>query len=506
MVYRGKPSKACQPCRKRKLVCDLRPEGCSACRRAKIECSGYRDTEGLRVKDESALVRRRAQDKHSRQQQQQQPYTAIGPVIDLDLCHQARDIFYYNYVVGPSKSYDFLLPYYKATRDDHHLVTSLDAVSLAYLNYQKRSPSAQDEARRKYVKALQQTGEALQNKHLAMQNSTLLAILLLDLYEKITHKGPRAGDAWVTHLNGALSLVKLRGAKQFQDPASLRMLIRLSTNLLISAVAGAADILPGLLELRQKVSSILSGPGDPKWRESGLMLEYAEFKYRRKQGLVDDDEILAKAVYLDAGFAELSRNVESGWQYRVVTVEGRSSHHFENYHHEYPAEHIAQMWNVLRLTRILLNQVIHEYSARKMAAQAEDRELLLSPQEKSASTIRSLGSDICASVPQFIGDVADPPFSKIPATKSFASRLQRSRLADATQHLPCYRLIYPLYIAALSRLSLPSLTQYAIEQLRFMAEYHAIENAAKVADILESGEKREPWDVYVLLGSYAFVC
>ena len=39
-----------------------------------------------------------------------------------------------------------------------------------------------------------------------------------------------------------------------------------------------------------------------------------------------------------------------------------------------------------------------------------------------------------------------------------------------------------------------------------MADYHAIANAARVASILEGGEKRDPWLVYAMLGSYAFVC
>jgi hypothetical protein len=39
-----------------------------------------------------------------------------------------------------------------------------------------------------------------------------------------------------------------------------------------------------------------------------------------------------------------------------------------------------------------------------------------------------------------------------------------------------------------------------------MADHHGIENAAHVAHILQSGESRDPWHIYAMLGSYAFVC
>lgn len=63
-----------------------------------------------------------------------------------------------------------------------------------------------------------------------------------------------------------------------------------------------------------------------------------------------------------------------------------------------------------------------------------------------------------------------------------------------------------MYVAAQSPAGSPALRPWVIEQLRFMADYHAIANAARVASILEGGEKRDPWLVYAMLGSYAFVC
>ena len=153
MVYCGKLSKACLLCRKRKLVCDLRRDGCSQCNRAQLTCSGYRDTEAPRFRDESQAVQRKV---HARKA----PKT-IPRSLPVSISSQAKDIFYYNYVVGTTKPFGFLQAFYSPTSKDEHLSRSVDAVALAYLNYQRYSRSAQEEARQQYVAALTLTSTAI---------------------------------------------------------------------------------------------------------------------------------------------------------------------------------------------------------------------------------------------------------------------------------------------------------------------------------------------------------
>ena len=64
---------------------------------------------------------------------------------------------------------------------------SIDAVSLAYLSHQAYSNVALSTAREKYVSALHMTNKALQSPEVAVKDSTLLASLLLDLFEKFTN-------------------------------------------------------------------------------------------------------------------------------------------------------------------------------------------------------------------------------------------------------------------------------------------------------------------------------
>ncbi|KAL8785495.1 MAG: hypothetical protein Q9213_003321 [Squamulea squamosa] len=503
MVYCGPLSKACQPCRKRKLRCDLRRDACTQCTRAQLECYGYRDTDALRFRDESTAVQNRVVSK--------KPVAPVPQSLPVSIRSQARDVFYYNYVVGLAKPFDFLQAVYSPASKDDHLSRSVDAVALAYLHSHRPSVRVEEEARQTYVSAINCVSGALQNPDLAQQDSTIIAILLLDLYEKITTREPAFHGAWAAHLSGALTLVKLRGDEQFNDPSIVRVLMRLSTNLLISCVASNRPVLYDLVTLRHTIAARFPTPPDPKWQESDLVIEFASLRQDIMKGILTDNEATIALIELDAKFVTLGMQVPPDWQYATVRVDAKSNHHYESFHHIHPAEHIAQMWNTLRLTRILLNEII---CSKCLDTQGRPKP---NPQfqtihKRATGAIKEMAIDICASLPQYIDD---PPISFLQAFSQTGSSSAAPDLGkcdtpvgqpDPTRHLPCYRLIFPLYIAAQSSAAPPSLWKWVIKQLRFMADYHAIENAMTVAKILESGHKRPPWDIYAMLGSYAFVC
>ena len=504
MVYCGKLSKACLPCRKRKLRCDLRKNGCTPCARAQLICSGYRDTKALRLRDESSAVRNRV---NARQTIKTVPTSIFEPI-----CSRAKDLFYYNYVVGANKPFHFLQAFCSPTSKVDYLNRSVDAVALAYWNCQQHSPIAEEEARQQYVAALNLIGAALRTPDQARKDSTILAILLLDLYEKITNKDPSFYGAWAAHLSGAVALVKLRGNEQFEDLNVISMLMRLSTNLLISCAASDRPVCADCVALRSDIAINFPGSIDPKWQESDLMIEFARLRQEIKEGTLLDQEVIPSLINLDSKFAKLAMEVPPMWTYKTVHVDKRSRHHYELFHHIHPAEHIVQMWNTLRLTRISLNEMIYYRcldSREELKRGGRDAAL----QEHAIGIVRRMTSDICASVPQYIQQGPGSLFQNSAGQSEYSGMVSNSdavppslERSNPTHHVPCYRLIFPLYVVAQSFLAPDSLKRWVIERLRFMADYHAIRNAAAIATILESGEQRHPWHVYAMLGSYAFVC
>lgn len=381
MVYCGKLSKACLPCRKKRLLCDLRKDGCSQCSRAHISCTGYRDTSAIRIENQTTTVQRKAFRRT----------TATRPtlrVLNVSTCHQAREIFYHDHVFGETKGYRFLMQYYPPLSTDEHLCRSIDAVSLAYLAHHKHSSSALAEARRQYVDALRLIRKALQSPALVTKDSTILSILLLDMYEKISNKKPRYDGAWATHVKGALSLVQLRTNEQYRSAGGIGMLERLSTNILISCAVSDTVIPTELAALQAAVASPL------KWRESELMVQFACLKRQAKHRLLADDEIVRNAMNLDDQFLELSTWLPPSWQHKTVYVEEKSAHHYETYHYVYRDEHMGQMWSVLRLTRILICELIFSHCPEPAVEPS-----LISVQRNlkyAVTTIAQLSSDICA--------------------------------------------------------------------------------------------------------------
>ncbi|UPK89445.1 hypothetical protein LCI18_000380 [Fusarium solani-melongenae] len=82
MVNRGRPSKDCLPCRKRKLRCDLKAGTCGQCRRAGLECHGYRNPQDLVFRDQTEVARHKV-------------LVRVGvPVLNLDMDTRCRDAFF----------------------------------------------------------------------------------------------------------------------------------------------------------------------------------------------------------------------------------------------------------------------------------------------------------------------------------------------------------------------------------------------------------------------------
>ena len=493
MVYCGKLSKKCLPCRKRKLQCDLRIHGCSQCARANLICSGYRDTKTLRFRDETNAVKKKVTTRKST--------GTVCRSVSVPICDQAKELFYYNYVIGVNKPFHFLQALYSPASKFDFLNRSIDAVALAYFGYQRHLSGAEEHAREQYVSALSLTNAAIRDPYQAREDTTMLAILLLDLYEKMSNGNPIFHGAWATHLSGALALVKIRGREQFQQPNVVSMLTRLTTNLVISCVASGRPVPSDVVALRSEIALRVLGPTDPKWQETDLMIKFCCLRQQMREGSFPDDEIISSLISLDSEFAKLAAGVPSTWQYKTVHVGRKSRHHYDSFHHIYPAEHVAQMWNTLRLTRIALNEMIF---LRCLDNQVNVTHSVTSLQQHATAVIRDMAADICATVPQYIDSARQPECAE--RTHKGEPQHPVDDQTNLTHQVPCYRLIFPLFIVARSPRASNVLRKWAIKQLHFMADNHAIRNAAAIAENLESGKESHPWHIYAMLGSYAFVC
>lgn len=143
------------------------------------------DTERLRFLDESASVVRKALKVSPPSAPQYLP-------LSIDL--QARSIFFTYYATN--RRWGCLVPYNHPVDSPKHLTLTIEALSLAYLWRRVNSAVTLVFAREKYVQALRMTNKALKNSKEATQNTTLMASLLLDVFEKITNVESGNKTSW----------------------------------------------------------------------------------------------------------------------------------------------------------------------------------------------------------------------------------------------------------------------------------------------------------------------
>lgn len=291
----------------------------------------------------------------------------------------------------------------------------------------------------------------------------------------------------MSHINGALALVELREKSLLQDYTARRLSARLSTNLLISCVSANCPVPPELIKLRSDLEPFMNKE-DPKWQISGLVVKYSNLNGAIQDGFLPNSEIVARAAELDLDFLSLANHMASTWCYTTTYLEDASERVFEKWYDTYTDHFTTQGWNVLRVMRILLSDITRKQHASRDLGSSKN---LSSSRNLYVATdsIDEMAKDICGTVPQFTGYK-----STIPRTKDYCT----------TQRLRCYTLLFPLYVAGLYASSATQIKPWIVKQLRFMSGEMGIRNASVVADIFERGERACPWDVYAMLGSYAF--
>jgi len=137
--------------------------------------------------------------------------------------------FFFRHLVQMPRSKDSLRgyievlgPMYTNARANSILHQATHALALASLSNGQKSPLLRVEARKLYGRALRDVGDAIKDPVLARSNEILMSIMLFSLYEAITSTD-ESRTVWTRHINGAVTLVKLRGESIKKDPTSLHL-------------------------------------------------------------------------------------------------------------------------------------------------------------------------------------------------------------------------------------------------------------------------------------------
>ncbi|KAH8131661.1 hypothetical protein LI328DRAFT_11658 [Trichoderma asperelloides] len=495
MVYRG-PSKDCLPCRKRKLKCDLRKDGCGQCLRANISCFGYRDTNELIFRDQTRSVQRKMLASKATTVSLQlgtlnhvilpnanRLYSQPQPAWNV----RARHDFFAHYVYGLSSSYDILPALYEKAKLGDHLSLSVDAASLAFFASNHPTPSTEllRLAAENYMLALRQINKALSTRELASADSTLQSVLLLDLYEKIMGRDLISEQSWLAHLNGALALIKARGYNDMmRSEVSRKLANKLFTTLLISCYIASQRIPEGVVELGRRLD-IFHDKDDAKWRLTSMNCKMINFRIDVAEGKLSKSEIVAQAWQLKDAYREIEETSSQRWQPRHVMVSEEDPGRpfvFGDHYDVYRDHFTTQVRNTVRIMHLQL----HFYVQKSLVGD-ESEEAIRIRSESRALTER-IAEEVCASAPQFLLPNVHPnncvPFTPV-------------------QTLKCGILLPAMFIAG-SATTNPSLRLWVINTMKYIAASGHLRAASVTAKMLEQNPMLDFRFMYAKLGGYAF--
>ncbi|KAI8717060.1 Zn(2)-C6 fungal-type domain-containing protein [Fusarium sp. LHS14.1] len=462
MVNRGRPSKDCLPCRKRKLRCDLKAGTCGQCQRARLECHGYRNPQDLVFRDQTDVARHKV-------------LARVGvPVLNLDMDTRCRDTFFALYVTGISRSCTSLVPLYMKAPATGHLACSVDAVSLAFAGVQFESQEAMSLASKRYVTALQSLGQALRHPKALRSNQTLQSVLLLDLYEKICGQDPQQPRSWISHIQGAMCLIEARGNFDLSNPIACELARNVVTTLTISCGAVKAPVPESVLLLRRRLDGHVL---DTKWEFMNILLDIVNLRADMHNGrwLNHTDEAAERAKGLDRRLVSLEQKLPEDWKPVpcFTVIRHRPPLLLDGYHDAYPNHFVTQLWNTLRAMRLEMTKIIKDHDPNSEAA--------------ASKTINSTARKICHAVPQFM--------------------LPRSRPENAgpfspMEKLQCRSLLSHLYLAA--QLSADEhLREWICACMEYIAERGEMRVARDIAGIIRGRMDVDYWTVWAMTGCYA---
>lgn len=302
------------------------------------------------------------------------------------------------------------------------LLTSVQATGLAGLSNVLHSPDLMGRARAEYVSAIQLTNAALRSPQESREDSTLLSVMLLGMYEMITHQDEQSVSSWANHINGSVALLKLRGREHLYTLTGIRIFQQVTIWVLANCMYRGISIPPEFLDLRKSLAGFINIRSFG-WVLAETIMRFASHMEAMKKGALSDPcQLVEIALEIDRHL--LSMAEDHPQPYEVVPLSTPSKFCYGNYYHIYPNLGFAHRWNMLRIIRIYAHQVILKQLLRSSASTLfkiiDDP---IAQYGMSISIIEKLSAEICASVPQHLGlaSSTSPQFhERIPMSKNCA--------------------------------------------------------------------------------------
>lgn len=359
---------------------------------------------------------------------------------------------------------------------DDTVVAGITATGLAGFANTTKSAEVMRYARRQYAIALHLINKALGSPEDALRDSTLLAVLILAIFETTAGSKQLSLKEWRHHMNGAAALLKLRGRPQLWTPIGFKLFMHASTHVMVGCLHREIAMPPELLELRKE--AFQSVRDEPVWQYLRTADEFTIFRGAVRSGtLSDPEDIITAALIIDRKLLQIFTDIPPGWIYEKVVSEVEQYVVFEKQYDIYYDHCIAQTWNGMRTARIMLNETI----CFQLTRLSESRPGYHSQWEQSTQICVEMSDAILRSAPQHLGYISRLPFQGDGSTAYITEPLKRD---PSHPSLGSWFLLWPLYIAATTRVATAEMRAYAGTILEFVGETIGIKQGTNLASFI----------------------
>ena len=288
---------------------------------------------------------------------------------------------------------------------------SMKALGLASMSTFTKSANLSVEARKRYTTAVSKTNAALKEPGLAKDDRLLSTVLILNAFETISGADAQSLTNCSTHAFGATELVRLRGPQQFKSPVGLVLFISAISLVMAAAVRDNRPLPEDILPLAEQAR-----PGNILYKDYWdfflVKIEFTEYFSRHMvswpipDNLLDLEAAARKALAFDARIVEIFDRLDDFHRYTTVFLPELEGYCVDGHCDVYKHFLVAQMWNDMRIHRIVLHSIIRRSLAHiKQTSRwtVDERHAQI---RKSKRTMVELQEGILRSVPQHLGKIS----------------------------------------------------------------------------------------------------
>lgn len=388
----------------------------------------------------------------------------IARPFSLPLVMIGLDFFLSQYVVrqsGPSSGFFDYVPAMLAQDDggSDMLEGAILAVGFSGLARTTSQADLMTRSMMMYTRTMERVNLALADPQAARRDSTIVSVLVLALYEF----SKASIDGWKHHIEGATSLLNLRGRSQFSTSTGLQIFKDVFSQLLTNCLRSGLSMPSSLRMLRIEAANAIS-VSDPYWVTCSGMVELLDLYQHISPGgysffpnssgpsssasaapsdssnssstasgsspastsmlsgpLKDAnisiehlERYLSQALEIDYRLESTFSKCPSEWQFTAKSNSSSNSYDptsiQRDVNHIYHDVWIASVWNSMRICRILANHAISHLLLRGantnsnwfFANNYADR------LHQATQNIVRLRDELLASVPQLMGYATSP--------------------------------------------------------------------------------------------------